>query len=108
MTRDLLTVLCGFPKLARTMPFGLTERAVMLVKPSRDKMLFHLLTVQLKRLCKVETIAFCAVSKVGVLMIDKPLYPNAHKTHLLWFGRLWRAFHLARYMSRHAKKALLF
>ena len=37
-------------------------------------------------------------------MIDKPLYPNAHKTHLLWFGRLWRAFHLARYISRTRKK----
>ena len=37
-------------------------------------------------------------------MIDKPLYPNAHTTHLLWFGRLWRAFSLGQIHVKTRKK----
>ena len=37
-------------------------------------------------------------------MIDKPLYPNAHTTHLLWFGRLWRAFSLGQIHFKNTQK----
>ena len=46
--KDELTVLCGCPERARTMPYGFTVKVLMLAKPPKGKMLFRPLTDRFK------------------------------------------------------------